>query len=948
MSQDLASFVDWLRSRERRLALSDDDLLEVFWQAHPRLRFFKSLPWGANVLDIGAGNGGLAHWKGWLKPDRADLNLYGADRNPGEFGELYLGWETVDLDREVPKFHEVIFNGVFASHLIEYLAAPESLVQWLGERVEMGARVYLEWTGPSTLDLPSRDQLGQHGIEVLTSNFSDDREHEQAPDLAQMEQWLADAGFSVIASGAIDLGILGEELFARGADRDLRSMGYWSLTGSSLYMVAIKSTTAAPQQWRAAADPQPVAPPPAAPESLAAEPVDKQALVREFGIAEGFARYKQMLGLPESDRLERKQVASLYDFAKQHGAAFHEIDPSGKISTAPPPSIGESDHPAVEDRDRGIAVTCLIDASVRAGSGFIEVGDMALLDLPIEGGLCIELDRDPAAFHAEAEAVWVITSDDPIDTAELEEGFMLLRSRGEDFAQWASDSLSCYIAANASGALPPVPVLIDGSMTAEQRETVRRMPPPGTDIIELSPSAVTRIRRLWCTPRRTRAPGALSDYVCISEAIPGFARREEAWELARASFALPPNPVIVEIGAFMGSGTILLAGARKLRGSGRVHAVDPFDGSGEPFSVPVYQRMLTEAGGGSLREHFEENIRTAGLANWVEVHQSRAAEAVKTWTTPLDLICFDADQSRAGVREAYDNWAPFLKPGGIVIVHNSAMGHRPEQDGSRVLVEEEVRPPRYSDTRLVHSMTVARKAGTPVPRIFSYWDKPALTPVQQTLDDWQSHFPDFTIFGDPDVEPIIEECFPQHRELFGQIQIPTCKSDLALLLLLYRHGGLYVDCHCGVRDPEATREVLASLDRWELILYDKNRREAPRPDSEIYPLNSVLFARPRCPMIFACAKTALANLLAHRSIEREHGFRPYHIAALSGPDIFSEVLFTDPTSPVSELKPEWNGRVRFLQESESEPIQRYMHYGYRIPGMHWSERQKTDLLFAEG
>jgi len=101
-------------------------------------------------------------------------------------------------------------------------------------------------------------------------------------------------------------------------------------------------------------------------------------------------------------------------------------------------------------------------------------------------------------------------------------------------------------------------------------------------------------------------------------------------------------------------------------------------------------------------------------------------------------------------------------------------------------------------------------------------------------------------------------------------------------------------------------------------------------------------------MIFACAKTALANLLAHRSIEREHGFWPYHIATLSGPDIFSEVLFTDPTSPVSELKPEWNGRVRFLQEGESEPIQRYMHYGYRIPGMHWSERQKTDLLFAEG
>ena len=155
MPQDLASFVDWLRSRERRLALSDDDLLEVFWQAHPRLRFFKSLPWGANVLDLGAGNGGLAHWKGWLKPDRADLNLYAVDRNAGEFSELYRGWETVDLDREMPKFHEVTFNGVLAGHLIEYLAAPENLIQWLGERAETAARLYLEWTSPNTLDLPT-------------------------------------------------------------------------------------------------------------------------------------------------------------------------------------------------------------------------------------------------------------------------------------------------------------------------------------------------------------------------------------------------------------------------------------------------------------------------------------------------------------------------------------------------------------------------------------------------------------------------------------------------------------------------------------------------------------------------------------------------------------------------------------------------------------------------
>ena len=115
MSRDIGAFVARLKSIEPRLDISYDDLVELFWQAHPRFQFFKWLPWGANLLDIGAGNGGLVHWKGWLKPQRADLNLYGVDRNVAEYRDLYAGWETVDLDRELPKFPGVKLNAFFAS-----------------------------------------------------------------------------------------------------------------------------------------------------------------------------------------------------------------------------------------------------------------------------------------------------------------------------------------------------------------------------------------------------------------------------------------------------------------------------------------------------------------------------------------------------------------------------------------------------------------------------------------------------------------------------------------------------------------------------------------------------------------------------------------------------------------------------------------------------------------
>ena len=201
--------------------------------------------------------------------------------------------------------------------------------------------------------------------------------------------------------------------------------------------------------------------------------------------------------------------------------------------------------------------------------------------------------------------------------------------------------------------------------------------------------------------------------VCLrrSETIPGWTRGEEARELLRSSHSLSAGAVIVEIGSFFGAGAILLAGPRRIRGSGVVHCVDPFDGTGDSFSVPHYQRILAKFSSGSLRDHFERNIHDAGLAPWVRIHQGRADEVARSWTTPIDLLYLDGDQSQKGVREAYGSWAQFLKVGGIIAVHNSAPdNHTAEHDGHRCIVEEKIKPPRYSNIRLVCSTTFATKA----------------------------------------------------------------------------------------------------------------------------------------------------------------------------------------------------------------------------------------------
>jgi MMP 1-O-methyltransferase len=203
----------------------------------------------------------------------------------------------------------------------------------------------------------------------------------------------------------------------------------------------------------------------------------------------------------------------------------------------------------------------------------------------------------------------------------------------------------------------------------------------------------------------------MPDYLKMSALIPGWREGEEAAALYEASYSLDENAVIVEVGAFFGRSTVLMAGARKLRRSGKIHCIDPFDCSGDAFSVPHYQRILQEQGGGSVRTHFEENLRRAGLSDWVEVHQGRAREVATNWNAPVDLLLLDGDHSPKGAREAYEAWIPHLRQGGILILDNSIpRDYAENHDGNRRLAVEEVAYPKFVELREVGFATFARKA----------------------------------------------------------------------------------------------------------------------------------------------------------------------------------------------------------------------------------------------
>jgi MMP 1-O-methyltransferase len=221
---------------------------------------------------------------------------------------------------------------------------------------------------------------------------------------------------------------------------------------------------------------------------------------------------------------------------------------------------------------------------------------------------------------------------------------------------------------------------------------------------------------LWMLPFHLRSDlgrlGRLGWTVWQSRQVTGWTRGEEAVRLAQVAYDLADDATIVEIGSFLGCSTILLAGARKLRGSGKVHSIDPFDVSGDSFSVPVYEEILGPRRA-ALRSRFEKNLSRAGLRRWVEIHQGRAAEVARTWKSRVDFLFLDGDQSPEGVQAAYDAWSPFLLPGGVLALHNSRPGYRREtHDGHARLAEALASTPEYGDIEHVGSTTFLRKRPT--------------------------------------------------------------------------------------------------------------------------------------------------------------------------------------------------------------------------------------------
>jgi SAM-dependent methyltransferase len=223
-------------------SLPYDLVLETWHSLGQQCRFVKTLPAGASVLDVGAGDGALQVYRRWPAPERPDLSMYAFAMDRGGMFDRYDGCELGTWPDVKPNFGGRQLDAIFAANFIEHIEGPIEFVRWCGDRLSARGRIFLEWPRPESIALPTTADLHAIGIDVMTGSYFDDATHgSDLPATAAVHAWLVAAGLQIEAAGVARVPYFEDHLMAYGKRTDdmvSRTLSYWSFTGWTQFVVA--------------------------------------------------------------------------------------------------------------------------------------------------------------------------------------------------------------------------------------------------------------------------------------------------------------------------------------------------------------------------------------------------------------------------------------------------------------------------------------------------------------------------------------------------------------------------------------------------------------------------------------------------------------------------------------------------------------------------------------
>jgi MMP 1-O-methyltransferase len=174
------------------------------------------------------------------------------------------------------------------------------------------------------------------------------------------------------------------------------------------------------------------------------------------------------------------------------------------------------------------------------------------------------------------------------------------------------------------------------------------------------------------TTNREHHPSMPADLLELAEAATGFMPVDEGLALHRAALAHLGDGVGVEIGTYCGKSSIYLGAAARATG-GRIVTVDHHRGSEEHQPGWQYHDpdlVDPEVGKLDTLGEFRSTLARAGLEDEVTAIVGRSGDVAGFWRTPLNLLFIDGGHTDAAASTDYEGWAPWVAPGGALVVHD--------------------------------------------------------------------------------------------------------------------------------------------------------------------------------------------------------------------------------------------------------------------------------------
>lgn len=222
--------------------------------------------------------------------------------------------------------------------------------------------------------------------------------------------------------------------------------------------------------------------------------------------------------------------------------------------------------------------------------------------------------------------------------------------------------------------------------------------------------AIKNIRaiRHW---RYGRCYGSQYADIAMFRAVDGWLTDSEANRLFDLASQLPDQaPILVELGSWVGKSSVVLSHAVKNKPGAKLYCVDPFNAAGEAASVDDY-KSRQEKFASHLHGVFQNNMANYGAPSLVESIQAYSFDAAKDWDQKIDFIFIDASHDYEDVKKDIEDWAPFIKPGGIIAFHDvNLVKTSLELSGPGQAAKELIADTgEWDEMRLVHSVFSARR-----------------------------------------------------------------------------------------------------------------------------------------------------------------------------------------------------------------------------------------------